>query len=170
MRTFIALLLFRLLTANAQDSSDITTKVNERRNADGTVQSRIETTSRGKTPILRVLQSIKGGVTSTTRIYRVGGDTVMMESDEDGDGLFETMVVYHPAKTDMEVFTRQRDGSVKPVSTQTLEAHKKQEVAWTEFWEKEFDKNTDPDNLGDRIREMQQKLRDLEKEKTDGKK
>jgi hypothetical protein len=64
MKTFIMLLLFSALTACAQDTA---TKVNEKRNPDGTLRWRIETTSRGRTPILRVHQTFKAGNTNTTR-------------------------------------------------------------------------------------------------------
>ena len=171
MKLFVIFVLFVAVGCRAQNTNDITTKVFERdRDKDGKPDVRIETVSRGKTPILRVHQSTKGGVTGTTRSFMVGGDTVMMEADENGDGFFETIAVYHAAKNDMEVFTRQRDGSVQAVSAQTLEAYKEQHAALTEFWDKAFDKDTDPDKIGDRIQETQKKIRDAEKEKTDGKK
>ena len=167
MNTFITLLLFCALTACAQDT---TSKVNEKRNPDGTLRWRIETTSRGKTPILRVHQTFKAGKKTTTRSYMVGGEMVMMEADEDGDGVFEMMIVYHPPKGDMEVFTRTRDGSVIPVSAQTLAAYKKQHAAITELWDKAFDKDMDADKFIDRMQDTQRKIRDAEKEKKDEKK
>ena len=167
MKTFITFLLFCAFTVCAQDT---TNKVNERRNPDGTLRWRIETTSRGKTPILRVHQTFKAGKTTTTRSYMVGGEMVMMEADEDGDSLFETTIVYHPPKSDMEVFTRERDGSVSPVSAQTLAAYKKQHAAITELWDKAFDKDMDADKFIDRMQETQRKIRDAEKEKKDEKK
>jgi hypothetical protein len=166
MRTSIVLILVTILAANADDGSDITTKASERRNTDGTLRWRMETTSRGKTPILRVFQSTKEGVTSTSRSYLIDGDTVMMESDVDGDGFFETVTVYHSSKSDNEVFTQQRDGSVKPVSTQALKAYKKQQTAWTELWDKALGEDMDADKFFDRVQQTQKKIRDAEKEKT----
>jgi hypothetical protein len=53
----------------------------------------------------------------------------MIESDENGDGFFESVAVFDPVTDDFEMFTRQADGSVKPVSTEALEAIKKKKVA-----------------------------------------
>jgi ABC-type Fe3+-hydroxamate transport system substrate-binding protein len=100
----------------------------------------------------------------------VGGEMVMMEADEDGDGFFETTIVYRPSKSDMEVFTRSRDGSVTPVSAHTLAAYKKQHAAITELWDHAFDKDTDADKFIDRMQDTQRKIRDAEKEKKDEKK
>src|SRR5260370_41154532 len=117
MKTLITFLLFCALGVAAQET---TSKVNERRNPDGTLRWRIETTSRGKKAILRVHQAFEGGKTTTTRSYMVAGEMVMMEADEDGDGLFETTIVYQPSTRGMEVFTRERDGTGHPVSARTL--------------------------------------------------
>ena len=95
---------------------------------------------------------------------------VAIETDEDRDGFFERLVVYRSGTAEMEVFARQRDGSVQPVSGQTLQAFKKQNAAISEFWDKAFSKDADPDKLEDSIRETQKKVRDAEKEKTDEKK
>jgi hypothetical protein len=167
MKTLITFLLFCAFTVCAQDT---THKIDERRNPDGTLRWRIETTARGKTPILRVYQNFKAGHTNATRSYMLGGEMVMMEADEHGDGFFETLIVYRPSKNDMEVFTRKRDGSVSPVSAQTLAAYKKQHATITELWDKAFDKDTDADKFVDRMQDAQRKIRDAEKEKKDEKK
>jgi hypothetical protein len=126
MKALMTSLLFCALTVYADD---INNKIEERRNPDGTLRWRVETTSRGKTPILRVRQTFTAERSTTTRSHMVGGEVVMMEADKDGDGLFETMIVYHPSKRDMEVFTREWDGSVSPVTSQTLAAYKKRHAA-----------------------------------------
>jgi hypothetical protein len=164
MKTLMTLFLFCALTISA---ADITSKVNERRNPDGTLRWRIETTSRGKTPILRVHQTFKTGTTNTTRSYMVGGEMVMMEADEDGDGLFETMIIYRLSKGDLEVFTRERDGSVRPVSAQKLAAYKKQQTALIGLWDKAFAKDMDADKFVEGMQETQRKIQDAEKEKND---
>lgn len=170
MKTFFSLLLFAALAAHAEDASDITTKVSERRNKDGSLRWRIETTSRGKTPVLQVYQSSKGGVTGTTRSYMAGGEVVMMETDEDGDGVFETIIAYRPQNTGMEVFTRQRDGSVRPVSAQAHAAYKEKLAAITGLWDKALDKDMDKEKFVESVRQTQQKIRDAEKGKIDAKK
>jgi len=65
----------------------------------------------------------------------------------------------------MEVFTRQPDGSVKPVSTQALQAYQKQNAAISEFWDKAFDKTFDEKKLPDLIRETQKKIQEAEHQK-----
>jgi hypothetical protein len=143
--------------------------VSEKRNPDGTLRWRIETTSRGKTPILRVHETFRAGKTTTTRSFMVGDEMVMMEVDEDGDSVFETTIVYHPSKKDMEVFTREPNGKPRPVSAQTLAAYKKQHTAINELWEHAFDRDMDADKFIDRMQDTQRKIRAAEKEKTDAK-
>ena len=98
---------------------DITTKVSERAAKDGKPEVRIETVYRGKTKILQTLSrpSKQGTLAIVSRSYLAGGDLVMIESDEDGDGVFERVSVHRPGTDDLEMFTRQQDGSVRPVNT-----------------------------------------------------
>lgn len=67
----------------------------------------------------------------------------------------------------MEVFTRQRDGSAKPVSAQTLHAFKKEAAVISEFWDKALSKDADHDKLEDSILKTQKQLSDAEREKVD---
>ncbi len=170
------LFLFLLLVTvacRAQDTNGITSKIFERdRDKDGKPDVRIETVYRGDKKVMLIWSkpNAQGVMTVTSRSYIAGGDLVSTESDEDGDGIFETIAVYRSGTSDMEVFTRQRDGSVKPVSARTLAVHKRQHAAISEFWDKAFDKGTDIDKAMEMMRETQQKIRDAEKEKTDGKK
>lgn len=55
-----------------------------------------------------------------TKGYYVGGKLVMVESDEDGDEFFETVTLFPDDLDKMEVFLRQRDGSVKPMDSDEL--------------------------------------------------
>ncbi len=167
MKTVVALLLVCSITILAED---LTTKLNERRNPDGTLRWRLETISRGGKPVLRIHQSLKTGKTTTTRSFMVGGDVMMMETDEDGDGRFETVIVYHPPKNDLEVFAKAQDGSVKPVSSKTLAAYKKQHFAISEFFDSAFDKDMDADKFSEKVQETQRKIRGAEKEMKDEKK
>ena len=173
MRALLILLLFVAVRGLAADTSDITNRVFERHGTnDGRVDYRVEYVYRGKTKVLMVRsrRNRQGSLAVTSRGYLVGGDLVMTESDEDGDGVFETIAVYRPGTRDMEVFTRQPDGSVKPVSTQTLQAYKKQNAAISEFWDKAFDKKFDEKKLPDLIRETQKKIQDAEHQKPADKK
>jgi hypothetical protein len=115
------------ITTNATEG--IITKITEHRDGNGKPYTS-EAVYRGKDAILRILhRRNEHGVATTSRAYMVSGDTVMIESDEDGDGIFEKMILYHPGKGDMDEFTRRVDGSVTPVSTKTLEADKLEHAA-----------------------------------------
>ena len=179
MRLFATVILAAAAACSGQDPNDsitakvleedrdedLTTKVFEHdRDKDGKFERRIETISRDSTAILRVFTKINDGVTNTSRSYQVADDLVMTESDDDGDGVFETIAIYHPAKSEMEVFTRKKDGSVQPVDAQTLAAYKRQNAAISDFWDKAYD--TDEDNIIELIQETQKQIRDAEKEKT----
>jgi hypothetical protein len=168
VRALVIFLLFVALRGLAVDTSDITNRVVERHGTnDGRVDYRVEYVYRGKSKVLAVMsrRNMQGLLAVTSRSYLVGGDLVMTESDEDGDGVFETIAVYRPGTDDMEVFTRQPDGSIRPVSTQTLQAYKKQNAAISEFWDKAFDKKFDEKKLPDLIRETQKKIQEAEHQK-----
>jgi hypothetical protein len=53
----------------------------------------------------------------------------MTESDDNGDGFFETVSIFDPATSDFEMFTRQPDGSVRPMATDALAALKRRSRA-----------------------------------------
>jgi len=168
MRLLTVFLLFMTAICRAQDTNDITRKVFERdRDKNGKPDFRVESVFRGKERVM-VLWSkpnTQGVWSVTSRAYYAGGDMVAIESDEDGDGFLEQLATCCSATEDMEIFTRQRDGTVQPVSAQTLAAFKKQNAAISEFWDKAFSQDADPDKLDDTIRETQKKIRDAEKEK-----
>ena len=94
----------------------------------------------------------------------------MTESDEDRDGFFDSIAVYRAGTTDMEVFIRQQDGSVIPVSGGTLAAFKKQNAAIVDLFDKAFEKGTDTDKAMELMEEAQRKIQAAEREKTDDKK
>jgi len=166
MKAFVILLLFCASLYGADTTtnktSDITSKVTERERDGGKTHLHWETVYRGKTPILRVLQTTRDGVTKTSRSYQVGGTLVMIESDEDGDGRFESVTVVGPGTDDLEMFTRQSDGSVKPVSTKTLQATKKQLATVDDTAGKLFQKEDLTDEqISDLMQETRKKIPDL---------
>jgi len=174
-----ALLILLCASAYGADTTttnivgDITTKISERTTKDGKPAVRIETVFRGKTKILQILSrsNKQGTLAVVSRSYLAGGDLVMIESDEDGDGVFERVSLHRPGTDDLEMFTRQPDGSVKPVSTQTLEATKKQAAVVSESMRKLIEKDDATDQeIGDSLQRTRQKVQDLEKEKKDDKK
>lgn len=171
MKALTVFLLFIAVACRAQDTNGITRKIFERdRDKDGKPDFRVESVFRGKERVMKVWSKAnpQGVWSVTSRAFYAGGDMVAIEADEDGDSFFETLATYRSVTEDMEVFTRQRDGTVQPVSAQTLAALKKQNAAISEFWDKAFSEAVDPDKLEDLVRETQKKIRDAEK--TDGEK
>lgn len=167
------IMLFVATGCHAQETNGITRKVFERdSNKDGKPDLRIETVYRDGTKAMVVWSKpdAQGVLKITSRSYFAGGDMITTESDEDRDGVFETLAVYRVGTTDMEVFTRHRDGSVTPVSRQTLDAYKKQNAALDDFWEKAFDTNTTTDKAMELMEETRRKIQAAEKEKSDAKK
>lgn len=74
------------------------------------------------------------------RGYLVGGEIVMVESDEDGDGLFETITLFPGDLYKMEVFQRQSDGSVKPLDSEALQELKQKYCRAFQEFKKAFEK------------------------------
>ena len=179
MKTFAILFLFCFSTYGAVTSSttnvvgDITTKVFERTAKDGKPEMRIETVYRGKTRILKILsrRTKEGTLAIESRGYFVDGKVVMSECENDGNGGFKSFLLYHPGTDSIEIFQRQPDGSVNPVSTQTLEVTKKQGDVVEEGLRKDFEKKDMTDReISDSLEQMRLKIQDLEKEKKDDKK
>jgi hypothetical protein len=171
MKTLFIIILFCASLTYAADTN-ITSKVFEKHNKDGSVKFRFETVYRGKAKIMMVRsEPNKDGVmTVTARSFLVGGDLVMTEADDNRDGIFETIVIYHPGTSDMEAFIRQADGSVKPASSKTLEAYKQQSATVSKFVDTIFTKTnmTDAD-FEKLVKETQKKISDAEKENDDKK-
>ena len=88
----------------------------------------------------------------------------MLETDENGDGVFEVLIIFSSKQSVMEVFTRKQDGSLVPVDGQILIAYKKQNAAIADIWDKAFDKGVDAEKFVGQVREMQKKVQDAKKE------
>jgi hypothetical protein len=73
---------------------------------------RIETTMRGNERVLRVTQYQN----VTVRVLYLHGDQRYIEADENGDGLFESIMIPGGGMTDYEQFTRMPDGTIVPLS------------------------------------------------------
>jgi gas vesicle protein len=172
MRALVIILLFVAVGCYAGDTLDITSKVFEKKDKDGKITFRMVTTYRGKAKVMMEIfrPNVQGVLAISARSYLAGGNLVTTESDEHKSGKLDTVAVYHPGTDDMEVFTRQADGSVKPASTQTLRAYKKQNAAISDFigtiW---TNTNTNDEEILERIQATQKKIQDAQKQKTDGK-
>jgi len=167
MRILVIISLFVAIGCYAGDTSDITSKVFEKTNTDGTVSFRMVTTYRGKEKVMMEMfrPDAQGVLAITSRSYLAGGDLVMTESDEHKSGRFDTFAVYGPGTDDMEVFTREADGSVKPVSTRTLSAYKQQTAAVSDFFSG-LPTNASDAEISKRLEETRQKIQNAEKQKT----
>ena len=176
MKTFAILFLFCASVYGADTITtnvvgDITTKLFERTAKDGKPEFRFERVYRGKTEILQIMSrpNKQGALAVVSRNYILGED-FMTESDENGDGVFELISLHRSGTDDLEMFRRQPDGSVKPVSTQTLEATKKQNAAAVEPIKKLIEKSDMSDQeISNSLQQARQKVQDLEKEKKDDK-
>jgi hypothetical protein len=175
MRTLAILILFCASLYGADSTTtnivgDITTKVSGRTAKDGKPEVRIETVYRGKTKVLLILsrRNRQGVLAVVSRSYLVNGKLSMVESDEDGDGFFESVAVFDPVTDDFEMFTRQPDGTVKPVSTQILRATKKQKAAADGSLRTLLQNpNMSDKEMSNLLEENRQKIEDIEKEKKD---
>jgi hypothetical protein len=171
MKLILSAILFCGLFAQAADTN-ITSKVSEKRDNEGKVIRRIETLYRGKTKILMTLSRTnkQGNLVTESRSYLVAGKSVMIEADEDKDGFFESIMVSDPATDEIELFTRQSNGSVKPADAKVIEATKKQIAATDEFFDEVFEKDMSNKELSDSILKTQKRIKDLEQEKKSDKK
>jgi hypothetical protein len=57
----------------------------------------------------------------TVRSYYLNGKLAAQEGDEDGDGFYETMILFNSSKEPAAAFHKKRDGSVTPFSAQELD-------------------------------------------------
>jgi hypothetical protein len=110
-----------LLTAYAAEHLQITAK----KQSFPEKQLSVERTYRGNQCIS--LEMTEGG--KRTRAFRVNGKTVMAESDEDGDGFFESFMVFDPETEDFEWFTRTTNNIVRPVASEKLQEAKSKKKA-----------------------------------------
>ena len=68
-----------------------------------------------------VLTHFSNGVNNAqARTFHFAGREAFGESDEDGDGFFETLTVFGKTMSEFDMFTRKPDGSIAPVSTADL--------------------------------------------------
>lgn len=130
MKTLLAaFILLTGFTSFGQDASDITTRVMVvDPNQDGKNVIRVETTYRGNTKVMVTTfrPNKKGVMALYSRTYFANGKATMVEEDDDGDGTLSHFAVFGQSKDDVEMFKRESDGTVKPVSSQALDTLKRQ--------------------------------------------
>jgi len=124
----------------------------------------MEETFRGKERILAVMTRSN----SVVRMLCLHGKPRYSESDEDGDGFFESVRLPGEWAADFEEFTRQPDGTLKPLSTPALKSLKRQVAAASESLSKLLD-NPDMtrEEIADLLETNRQKIEAIKKEPTD---
>ncbi len=172
MKALVTLLLLVCLTCFGQDASGITNKVTEiDRDKDGKIDVRIETAYRGKTKVMMTMsrRGQQGVMAIQSRSYFAEGKMVMVESDEDADGTLESITVFRTDTDDFEMFTRQADGTARPVSTEKLDSIKKQKaVADSSMRELCDETDMSEGEMGDLLERNRQKIEAIKKMKKDG--
>ena len=116
-----------------------------------------------------------GKLVIDSRSYLVGGELVVLECAEHIPGKLDSIYLYIPSMGEMEAFTRQADGSVKPVSTRLLSAYKEMHATEKDLFKTLNNTNTTEEQweakvqeIKNRVQEIQKKI-DAEKQKTDDK-
>jgi hypothetical protein len=61
----------------------------------------------------------------TIRSYYQQGKMIMEEGDEDGDGFYETMILFNTNEQPIEAFEKSKDGTVRQFSAEKLSKVKK---------------------------------------------
>jgi len=163
----IFLLLCTLFYGNESKGSDapeVTSKVFEKDLHGGKVHVHMETFYREKMPILRIWRQTEAGITKITRSYQVG-DIEVIESDDKGDGTFETLILFNMKTKEMEAYLRKPDGSAIPVTEKTLAATKEQFEAIETFWNETLGKGVGTEKFRDAGKELKRKLKEAEEQK-----
>jgi hypothetical protein len=164
MKASAVLLLFCTLSCSAagptENAPDVTSKVFEQDLDGGKVHLRTEEFFRGKKRVLIISQRTEANLTKTARNYEVG-DIELIESDENGDGAFETLIVYNMKTKEIEAFLRKTDGSVIPMDANTLAATKDQFDVMAGFWDQTLGKGVSPDVFLESAKALKKKLNEL---------
>ena len=132
---------------------------------DGQSDVRTEVTMRGKERLMMVMSRRDKSASwrTSTRSFYAGTNACATESDEDGDGFFENLVVYGENPEDVSMFVRGKDGSVRPADAKTVAALRKQTALISEFWSSPV--RRDPKKVDAAIDESRDKLKEIWQER-----
>jgi len=93
------------------------------------------------------------------------GELRYIESDEDGDGFYESVILPGKWGADFEQFTREPDDTLKPLSTPALESNRRQKAVADESLSKLLDKpDITSEEAADLLEKNQQKIEEIKKE------
>jgi len=96
-------------------------------------------TSRGFGPPILMVWKYSDG--STYRSYSLNGKFTCNEIDQDGDGFYESLVIYGENMNDFEQFIRNLDGTVEPISNEKYEEQKRKNKILEDLKDKAVDKS-----------------------------
>lgn len=172
VRMAATILLSTAAFCHAQQTNGVRSKIYEPdADKDGKADFRVETISRDGTKVMVIWSrpNVQGVLKVTSRSYLAGGELVMTESDEDKDGVLETVAIFRPGTSDLEVFIRKDDGAIEPADEKLLDLIKRQVGAVSNVVEKTLGQGADADSAMKLFRETRKELQALEAEKADAK-
>jgi hypothetical protein len=143
LRVLLRLLLALVICASVcRAQEDTTTKTIVAPGKAGRPDIRCDSTYRGKKCIMRVFSEkrVSGEFVPYARSFQIA-HAMLTESDEDRDGFFETLAIIDDTdgRSFVEVFKRERDGSVHPVTREELKKTQESFDRMAAFW-KEFER------------------------------
>lgn len=105
-------------------------------NKDGRPDARTEIITRGGVKQMMIFSRADkdGDWRVAARSFYAGTNLTATESDEDGDGFFEMLVVFPEKSDEVNAFIRGQDGSVRPADIETVAILRKQDTLLSEFW------------------------------------
>jgi hypothetical protein len=134
----------------------VASKIYEYKDKAGKCVGSMEQVYRGNDEIMMVMRSLNslGDLVVSSRSYFIHGDMVMTEMATRKDDKLDTIIFRHPGSDDLEVFRRQADGSVRPASTELVQAFINQNSVMSKMGPDDFNhvKNQKIlEELGDKI-------------------
>ena len=162
------LLLAMMVSGKAAEVDGLSSNVAEvDRDKDGQPDVRMEVVSRDGVKQMMVMSRAdeSGEWKVMARSFYVGPHMAVTESDEDGDGFFEMVVVYREDPEDVNAFVRERDGAVRPAEVKVVEMLRKQDAMLTEFWSKP---EKDPEKMEAAIMGLREKMKEIGEEAEKG--
>ena len=126
------------VSASQAQDADITTKTGVISGKGGKPDIRWESIYRGKSCIMRVMSEKRasGEFVPYARSFHLG-DALVVDSDEDRDGFFETFAVTgktEGGRRQVEVFRRDRDGTMRAISGEELKKIEEMLDGLERFW------------------------------------
>ena len=124
-----------LATQGPSTEDEVTFRRSERKENTKVVRKSETFFRNGRKILLTVKTLDKQGQWKVTRSYEIDKHTSVSESDEDGDGHFETLAIFYNEGKSIEAFERRKNGDVVPFSPQKLKVLREQYAKLSEIFE-----------------------------------